>query len=104
MFYFIAYVWTEVTGGEDGLVGVERPTYIDSQLTFYIFTAIMFLLAVLALYKIVTSPLGLIFKLIRENASRAEAIGYNVRFYKLISFSIASTFTGLAGSLYVLIS
>ena len=45
----------------------------------------------------------MIFKLIRENASRAEAIGYNVRFYKLISFSIASTFTGLAGSLYVLI-
>ena len=62
----------------------------------------MFLFAVIALYKIVTSPLGLIFKLIRENASRAEAIGYNVRFYKLISFSIASTFTGLAGSLYVL--
>ena len=55
------------------------------------------------MYKIVTSPLGLIFKLIRENASRAEAIGYNVRYYKLISFSIASTFTGLAGSLYVLI-
>ena len=103
MFYFIAYVWHDVTGGEDGLVGVERPTYIDSQLTFYIFTAIMFLFAVIALYKIVTSPLGLIFKLIRENASRAEAIGYNVRFYKLISFSIASTFTGLAGSLYVLI-
>ena len=47
----------------------------------------MFLFAVIALYKIVTSPLGLIFKLIRENASRAEAIGYNVRFYKLISFS-----------------
>ena len=103
MFYFIAYVWHDVTGGEDGLVGVERPAYIDTQLTFYIFTAIMFLFAVIALYKIVTSPLGLIFKLIRENASRAEAIGYNVRFYKLISFSIASTFTGLAGSLYVLI-
>ena len=31
MFYFIAYVWTEVTGGEDGLVGVERPAYIDTQ-------------------------------------------------------------------------
>ena len=51
---------------------VERPAYIDTQLTFYIFTAIMFLFAVIALYKIVTSPLGLIFKLIRENASRAE--------------------------------
>ncbi len=103
MFYFIAYVWTEVTGGEDGLVGITRPEFIDTQFSFYVFISILFLTSLYLMYKIITSPLGLIFKLIRENPSRAEAIGYNVRFFKLVSFSIASTFTGLAGSLYVLI-
>ena len=43
MFYFIAYVWTEVTGGEDGLVGITRPEFIDSQLSFYIFISVLFL-------------------------------------------------------------
>ena len=37
MFYFIAYVWTEVTGGEDGLVGITRPEFIDTQFSFYVF-------------------------------------------------------------------
>lgn len=103
MFYFIAYVWTDVTGGEDGLPGITRPELISDSTSFYVFITVLFFACLLAMLKIVNSPLGLVFRLIRENPSRAAAIGYNVRLFKWISFIIASGFTGLAGTVYALL-
>ncbi|MGI9418456.1 MAG: branched-chain amino acid ABC transporter permease [Geminicoccaceae bacterium] len=103
MFYFIAYVWTEVTGGEDGLAGIPRPELISDPISFYIFIAILFFACLLAMLKVVYSPLGLVFRLIRENPSRAEAIGYDVRLFKWLSFVIAAAFTGIAGTVYALL-
>ncbi len=103
MFYFIAYVWTDVTGGEDGLPGIPRPDLISDSTSFYVFITVLFFACLLAMLKIVNSPLGLVFRLIRENPSRAAAIGYNVRLFKWISFIIASGFTGLAGTVYALL-
>ena len=103
MFYFIAYVWTDVTGGEDGLAGIPRPELISDPISFYIFIAILFFACLLAMLKVVYSPLGLVFRLIRENPSRAEAIGYDVRLFKWLSFVIAAAFTGIAGTVYALL-
>jgi branched-chain amino acid transport system permease protein len=102
-FYFIAYVWTSLTGGEDGLPGIPRPALLADQTPFYIFVAVMFFACLLAMLKIVNSPLGLVFRLIRENPDRAEAVGYNVRLFKWLAFIIASAFTGLAGTIYALL-
>jgi len=38
---------------------------------------------------------------IRENATRAEMLGFNVRLYQLTAFVIGSTLAGLSGVLYV---
>lgn len=103
MFYFIAYVWTDVTGGEDGLPGIPRPDLISDSTSFYVFIAVLFFACLLAMLKIVNSPLGLVFRLVRENPSRAAAIGYNVRLFKWYSFVIASGFTGLAGTVYAML-
>ena len=103
MFYFIAYVWTEVTGGEDGLVVIPRPNLISDSASFYVFIALLFFACLLAMFKIVSSPLGLVFRLIRENPSRAAAVGYNVRLFKWFAFIIASAFTALAGTVYAML-
>lgn len=103
MFFFLTYVWTDVTGGDDGLPGIPRPDFIADRMTFYIFIAVVFFICMAAMLAIVRSPLGLILRMIRENPERAEAIGYNVRFFKWVSFMIASGFTSLAGTLYPLL-
>jgi len=103
MFYFIAYVWTGVTGGEDGLPGIPRPDLISDPVSFYVFIAVLFFICLLAMLRIIHSPLGLAFRLIRENPSRAAAVGYNVRLFKWFSFIIASAFTGLAGTVYAML-
>src|ERR1700733_8355231 len=40
LFYFVAYSWTSVTGGEDGLPGVSRPAWLRADLNFYAFVAV----------------------------------------------------------------
>tara|TARA_Y100000813_G_scaffold195711_2_gene177945 strand:- start:324 stop:1268 length:945 start_codon:yes stop_codon:yes gene_type:complete len=99
-FFFLVYVWTDVTGGDDGLPGIPRPDFATDTLSFYIFIAVLFFICMAAMLAIVKSPLGLIFRMIRENPERAEAVGYNVRFYKWVSFMIASAFTSFAGTLF----
>jgi branched-chain amino acid transport system permease protein len=107
LFYFIAYQWTSVTGGEDGMPGVPRPALagIDftNPLVYYALVSLLFLAALWIMKRIVESPLGKILQAIRENEVRAEAVGYDVPRFKLLAFVIGGAFSGLAGVLYAML-
>ena len=107
LFYFTAYQWTSVTGGEDGLPGIPRPALagvdFTDPLVYYCFVAALFLAALWIMRRIVESPLGRILQAIRENAVRAEAVGYDVPRFKLLAFVIGGAFSGLAGVLYAML-
>jgi len=107
MFFFTAYQWTSVTGGEDGMPGVPRPPLfgldLNGTLAYYGFVAALFLLALWIMQRIVGSPLGTILVAIRENEVRAEAIGYDARRFKLLAFVIGGAFSGVAGVLYAML-
>ena len=107
MFYFIAYQWTTVTGGEDGMPGIPRPDFLGlnfkDPLLYYAFVSLLFLLSLWLMKRIVESPLGRILQAIRENEVRAEAVGYHVARFKLLAFVIGGAFSGLAGVLYAML-
>ena len=107
LFYFIAYQWTTVTGGEDGMPGIPRPQFLglnfQDPLVYYVFVSTLFLVALWLMKRIVDSPLGRILQSIRENEVRAEAIGYHVPRFKLLAFVIGGAFSGLAGVLYAML-
>jgi branched-chain amino acid transport system permease protein len=107
LFYFIAYQWTSVTGGEDGMPGVPRPALagIDftNPLVYYALVSVLFLASLWIMKRIVESPLGRILQAIRENDVRAEAVGYDVPRFKLLAFVIGGAFSGLAGVLYAML-
>ena len=107
LFYFTAYQWTSVTGGEDGMPGVPRPEFpgIDfkNPMAYYALVSLLFLISLFLMRKIVESPLGKILQAIRENELRAEAVGYNVPRFKLLAFVIGGAFSGLAGVLYAML-
>ena len=71
LFYFTAYQWTSVTGGEDGMPGIPRPAMfglgIEDPMLYYAFVSILFLASLWAMKRIVESPLGKILQAIREN-------------------------------------
>jgi branched-chain amino acid transport system permease protein len=107
LFYFIAYQWTSVTGGEDGMSGIPRPAFLGIDFTdplnYYAFISLVFLISLWIMKRIVESPLGKILQAIRENEVRAEAVGYNVPRFKLLAFVIGGAFSGLAGVLYAML-
>jgi branched-chain amino acid transport system permease protein len=107
LFYFLAYQWTSVTGGEDGMPGIPRPAVLgvdlNDPLAYYVFVSALFLAALAVMKRIVESPLGKILQAIRENEVRAEAVGYGVARFKLAAFVIGGAFSGLAGVLYAML-
>ena len=108
LFYFVAYQWTSVTGGEDGMHGVPRPALLgidfSDPLTYYVVRlAACSSCRFGSMKRIVESPLGKILQAIRENEVRAEAVGYNVPRFKLLAFVIGGAFSGLAGVLYAML-
>jgi branched-chain amino acid transport system permease protein len=107
MFYFIAYQWTTVTGGEDGMPGIGRPVVLGVDLNdpraYYVFVALLFLISLWLMERVVASPLGKILQAIRENEVRARAVGYDAPRFKLLAFVIGGAFSGLAGVLYAML-
>jgi branched-chain amino acid transport system permease protein len=103
MAYFIAYQWTDLTGGEDGLPGVPRPAALEGGLAFYAFTTACFFATVLFMKRVTDSPFGLILQAIRDNEGRAAAVGYDVKRYKWLAFTIAGAVSGLGGVLYAML-
>jgi branched-chain amino acid transport system permease protein len=107
LFYFTAYQWTSVTGGEDGMPGVPRPVLLGldfkDPMVYYAFVSALFLLSLWLMKRVVESPLGKILQAIRENEVRAQAVGYAVPRFKLLAFVIGGAFSGLAGVLYAML-
>jgi branched-chain amino acid transport system ATP-binding protein len=103
MLYSIAFRWTAVTGGEDGLGGIKRPLFagvdFDVALPFYALVAMIGFVVVYALSRFHRSPAGTVLVAIRENEQRAKFLGYNTERYKLLAFTLSAALTGLAGSL-----
>jgi len=108
MFFYLVYGATTLTGGENGLGGIERfplalgPARIDlgDKRVYYYVTALVAAGAIWVLWRIVHSPFGRVLQGIRENEQRASFVGYDVRRYKLAAFVVSCAFAGLAGALY----
>ncbi len=101
--YTIAFRWSAVTGGEDGLGGLKRgslgPFNLDNVVTYYVMVAVIALAMLYVLLRLVRSPFGHVLVAIRENQLRATFQGYPVERYKLAVFVISAVVTGLAGAL-----
>jgi branched-chain amino acid transport system ATP-binding protein/branched-chain amino acid transport system permease protein len=107
-FYFVEFsplaAWT---GGENGLPGVPTPRFelggwsyqISDGWSMYVFLAACYFIAIVIALRIVHSPVGAVFRAIRDNPVRARAVGHAVGLYKLAAFVIAAAYAGFAGGL-----
>jgi branched-chain amino acid transport system permease protein len=107
-FYTVAFYWTDVTGGDDGMINIPRPDLvvfgfrysINGFAEFYYFTLIIVAALMLVMWRILYSPFGAVLRAIRENPERVEFLGLPVQRYKLLAFILSGTFGGLAGGLF----
>jgi branched-chain amino acid transport system permease protein len=113
VFYFIAFRWNTVTGGDDGLTGWRRQPLdlagirVDIQnhdTAFYYLALVCFAVSVGAMALLLRSPFGRTLQAIRENERRARFLGIAVERHLWLSFVISCAFVSLAGTLYALLN
>ena len=113
VFYFIAYRWNSVTGGDDGLSGWHRVPIdlgfgtvdiLGNDKAFYYLVLVSFAVAVAIMAALLRSPFGRTLLAIRENERRARFLGIPVDRHIWLSWVISCLFVSLAGTLYALLN
>lgn len=105
--YYAVYQMTELSGGENGLRGIEvsqlnvlglSVNMLDPVNKYYFMLAFIGP-TIWAFSRVLASPFGAVLEAIRENENRARACGYNVTQSKWLAFLLSGLFCGVAGSL-----
>ncbi len=113
VFYFIAFRWNAVTGGDDGLSGWHRMPIdlgfrtidiLGNDKIFYYLVLICFVVAIAIMAALLRSPFGRTLLAIRENERRARFLGISIERHIWLSFMISCVFVSLAGTLYALLN
>ena len=105
LLYELANRLTDITGGNDGLIGMQmKPVLGTFSFDMYGKVAYGYSLAVtfvlfLLMRRVVNSPFGLSLRGIRDNPGRMLALGYPVHRRLIAMYTLASVYAGIAGAL-----
>lgn len=107
LFYFMAYTFSGLTGGDNGLLGVPRPsiggTVLNAPWSYYTYVAICFVAIFAILVMVTQSTFGRTLLAIRENEGRAAAIGFPTKLFKIEAFAISGAVTAFGGALHAML-
>ena len=98
--YAVAFQWVEVTGGDNGVVGVWPSPWAAGRTTYYYLTLAVSAAAIVVLCRGIYAPFGYTLRAARDSNVRADAIGVDVRTHRWLAFTIAGAAAGLAGGLF----
>jgi branched-chain amino acid transport system permease protein len=96
----IAFQWSDLTGGSNGILGVWPSAPFDSREAFFVLTAVVTVLGVLLLRRLLFAPFGYAMRAGRDSPLRAEAIGIDVKRVHWLAFTVAGGVCGVAGGLF----
>ena len=99
------------TRGDEGIVisesirrfsFAELPVDLADPVTRYNLALALLMLTMMTCLAIVRSPIGHVLIAIRENETRTEMLGYDVKRYKLFALVVSGTLSALSGAAYAL--
>jgi len=102
MMYYV-FVSLKAYGGDDGLSLPGRSTglgiALSNDIVWYYLVLVLLVIVLYLLHRLLRSRFGRVIEAIRDNETRATAVGYPVYRYKLLCFVISGAIAGLAGAL-----
>jgi branched-chain amino acid transport system permease protein len=96
----IAFQWVDLTGGDNGILGVWPERWAASPSHFYWLSIAVAALIVAALRMAVFSPFGFALRASRDSPLRGEAIGIDGKRIQWTAFVVAGTVAGIGGALF----
>lgn len=98
--YAVAFQWVELTGGDNGVVGVWPSRWAAGRTAYYYLALCVSVAAVVVLRRGIYAPFGYTLRAARDSTARADAIGIDVRTHRWLAFIIAGAAAGLAGGVF----
>ncbi|PZP42705.1 MAG: ABC transporter permease [Azospirillum brasilense] len=96
----IAFQWVDVTGGDNGLLGLVRPAWAADARTFYWLSLVLSVAVTMLLRRALYAPYGYALRAARDSSARARSIGLDVTGLRIVAIVVASATCGLAGALF----
>lgn len=96
----IAFQWRDVTGGDDGMLGIWPSAWASDKVPYYYLTLVLCVGGIYWLRRMVYAPFGYGLRAVRDSAIRSAAIGIDQQRQQWFAFIIAGIFAGIAGGLY----
>jgi branched-chain amino acid transport system permease protein len=87
------------TGGDNGIVGLSRPAWLQSHMAYYYLSLVAAIIATWLMRRALYAPFGFAFRAGRDSLPRAAAIGIDVARFQWGAFVVSGAFAGLAGAL-----
>lgn len=111
VFFFIAFRWNAVTGGDNGLTFQRLPIHfgfgqidLTSSTVYYYFVLAVFAVCAVLMALLLRSPFGHTLLAMRENERRARFLGIPVNRHLWIAYTVSCLFVSVAGALYGLLN
>nr|WP_312986288.1 branched-chain amino acid ABC transporter permease [Comamonas koreensis] len=103
MLYYLIMSFKSL-GGDDGLSLPSRSDIglgldLGQDATFYYVVLALVSTSLLLMARVLNARFGHVLQAIKENETRMQAIGFPVYRYKLVAFTLAGAFAGLAGAM-----
>ncbi|MBP1849183.1 ABC transporter permease [Rhizobium halophytocola] len=95
----VAYQWVDVTGGDNGIIGVWPADWASSTNAFYWLCLAAAALTILVFRHLTFSPFGYALRALRDSPMRSASVGISKQSIQHIAFTISALFAGLAGVL-----
>jgi branched-chain amino acid transport system permease protein len=95
-----AFQWTDLTGGDNGMLGVWPAPWARGKAAFYLLALALCGAAIWLIRRMIFAPFGYALRAARDAPLRAEATGIDLMRTRWIAFAIAGCFAGLAGGLF----
>ena len=107
MFYYLC-MKSPFTGGEDGVQGASRGKLfgvvdLSDDAALYALVAVLFVVALAAIWRIIHSPFGHMLHAIRDDERRVTSLGVDPARYKWVAFVLSSALAGLAGGMKAIV-
>jgi branched-chain amino acid transport system permease protein len=94
-----AVQWVEVTGGDNGVLGLWPPAWLASTSAYFLFTLALALASLALLRRAALAPFGYALRASRDAEDRAAASGIDTARVQWTAFAGGGLFAGLAGVL-----
>lgn len=96
----ITFQWQDVTGGDDGMIGIWPDSWASSRVVFYYLALVLSVGGIWLLRRIAYAPFGYVLRGGRDSVMRVEAIGIDLKLHQWAGFSLAGALAGLAGAIF----